>query len=108
MRGGNWDKADKSEDGNFTSLLELMKKYSPELKSHLQNSPRNARYLSPKIQNGFIMINADIIRKLIVDECNTSLFWSIMVDETTDTCDMSEREWADRLVLKFAKNFLAS
>ena len=74
-----------SEDGNFTSLLELMKRYSPEPKSHIQNSPRNARYLSPKIQNEFIMINADIIRKSIVDESNTSPFWSIMVDETTDT-----------------------
>ena len=85
LRGGNWDKAAKNEDGNFTSLLEFMKKHSPELKSHLQNSPRNARYLSPKIQNEFIMINADLIRKSIVDECNTSLFWSIMIDETTDT-----------------------
>lgn len=84
LRGCNWDKAAMSEDGNFTSLLELMRKYSPELKAHLENSPRNARYLSPKIQNELIKINADLIRKSIVDECNASLFWSIMVDETTD------------------------
>ena len=25
-----------------------------------------------------------MIRKSIVDECNSSLFWSIMADETTD------------------------
>ena len=40
LRGSNWDKAANSEDGNFTSLLELMRKYSPQLKSHLENSPR--------------------------------------------------------------------
>ena len=49
-------------------------KYSVELNSHLLNSARNARYLSPQIQNELILINADLIRKSIIVECNTSLF----------------------------------
>ena len=32
LRGGNWDEADKSEDGNFTSLLEFMKKAQSKAK----------------------------------------------------------------------------
>lgn len=51
LRGNNWDKSSKREDGNFSHLLDLLSNYSPELKSHLFNSPKNARYLSPKIQN---------------------------------------------------------
>lgn len=78
--GNTWDKATKSEDRNYTSLLEVMTKHSHELKSLLGN----AQYLSPKIQNEFIKINADLIRKSIVDKCNTAVFWSIMVDEAPD------------------------
>ena len=40
-------------------------------------------YLSPKIQNEFITINGDMIRKSIVDKCNSSLFWSVMANEAT-------------------------
>ena len=76
LRGSNnWDKSAKREDGDFLSLLDFLSSYSPELKSHVHNSPQNARYLSPKIQNEFITINGDMIRKSIVDECNSSLFF---------------------------------
>ena len=61
-----------------------MAKYSSELHSHVLNSPRNARYLSPRIQNELILINGDLIQKSIVVECNASLFWSVMLDEATD------------------------
>ena len=84
LRGSNWVKGSKREDGNFSSLLDFLSKYSPELKSHILHSPKNARYRSPQIQNEFIAINGNMIRQSIVDECNSSLFWSIMADETTD------------------------
>ena len=84
LRGSNWDKTAKREDGNFSSLVDLLSQYSTDLNTHLQSASRNARYLSPKIQNDFIAINADLIRKSVVDECNRSLFWSVMLDEATD------------------------
>ena len=84
LRGSNWDKSAKREDGNFSSLLDFLSKYNPTLKSHIKTSPKNARYLSPKVQNEFISINGDLIRRSIVDECNASLFWSVMADECTD------------------------
>lgn len=84
LRGSNWDKPSKREDGNFSHLLDFLSKYCLELQSHIAHSSRNARYLSTKIQNEFIAINGDMIRKSIVAECNSSRFWSIMADETTD------------------------
>ena len=82
--GHTWNKDTKRESGNFTTLIDLMAKYSSELHSHVLNSPRNARYLSPRIQNELILINGDLIQKSIVVECNASLFWSVMLDEATD------------------------
>ena len=35
LRGSNWDKGAKREDGNFSSVLDLLSKYSPELESHI-------------------------------------------------------------------------
>ena len=55
-------------------MIDFLAKYSPALSSHICSSARNARYLSPKIQNEFISINGDLIRKAIVEECNASLF----------------------------------
>ena len=100
MRGSNWDKSAKREDGNFSRLLDLLSKYSPELKSHLLHSPKNARYLSPKIQNELIAINGDMIRKSIVDECNSSLFWSIMADETTDASTKEQVSVCIRYIIR--------
>ena len=84
LRSSNWDKGTKREHGNFTSLVHFKGKYSTELKSHLHSSPNNAQYLSAKIQNEFITIIVDLIRKSVVDECNASLLWSLMIDKTTD------------------------
>lgn len=81
LRGHHWNKETKREDGNFSMMVDFLAKYFPDLCSHLSNS---ARYLSPKIQNEFIDINCSLIQKAIVDECNQSLFWSVMIDETTD------------------------
>ena len=78
LRGSILHKSTKREDGNFSSLLDFLRNYSPELKSHIHNSPKNARYLSQKIQNEFISINGDMMRKCIVDKCNSFIFWSVM------------------------------
>ena len=90
FRGHNWSKDIQREDGNFSTLIDFLAKYSADLNSHLLSSARNARYLSPKIQNEFISINGDLIRKSIVEECNTSLFWSVMVDEATDVSKVEQ------------------
>ena len=74
----------------FSTLINFVTKYNPELNSHLQRSAKNARYLSPKIQNELIGINCSLIRDTIVKECNNSLFWSVMVDEATDVSNIEQ------------------
>lgn len=100
LRGSTWDKGSKREDGNFTHLVELLSKYSADLESHLHSSPKNSRYLSPKIQNEFIGINGDLIRKSVVAECNASPFWSVMADEATDVSTTEKLSVCVRYVRK--------
>jgi len=81
LRGHTWNKGTKRESGNFNTLIDLMAKYHvPSCIPNVLNSPRNARYLSPRIQNELILINGDLIQKSIVVECNASLFLSVMLD----------------------------
>jgi hypothetical protein len=70
VRGHNWSKETRREDGNFSSMIDFLAKYSSDLASHLQSSARN--------------VNVGLIRKTIIEKCNSALFWSVMADETTD------------------------
>ena len=90
LRGSDWDKSTKRENGNFSRLIDFLSEYNAELKSHPQSSSRNARYLSPKIQNEFLAINGDLIRQSIVAECNASPFWRLMADETADVSTIEQ------------------
>lgn len=90
QRGHSWNKITKREGGNFSMLVDLIASYSPCLSDHLLNAAKNARYLSPKIQNEFISINGDLIRQCIVDECNKSLYWSVMADEAVDVSTIEQ------------------
>ena len=89
-------------------LLHFLSKCSTDFKSHLQTSPKNARCLSPTIQNEFIRINGDLIRQSVVKECNASPFWSVMADEATNNINsvcvliFERNAWEN---LRFAKNF---
>ena len=77
LRGHNWFKDTGKENGNFRNMVDFLSKYSSELAVHLQTSARNARYLSPTIQNEFISLNASLIRKKIVDQCNNTSFFGV-------------------------------
>lgn len=90
QRGHSWNKTTRRENGNFSMLIDLIATYSPCLSDHLVKAARNARYLSPKIQNDFISINGDLIRQRVVEECNRSLFWSVMADEATDVSTVEQ------------------
>jgi hypothetical protein len=45
-------KATCSVKGLLLDTVDLVSKYDPVLKQHLENGPGNAKYLSNKIQNG--------------------------------------------------------
>ena len=77
LRGHNWFKDTGKEDGNFRNMVGFLSKYSSELAVYTFKHP------TEMLQNEFIILNASLIRKKIVDQCNnTSLFWSVMADET--------------------------
>ena len=69
---GNWDKASGHEDCNFMELLNLRAQSDIQLKHHLMNAPKNAKYVSPKIQNELLTIISTQIRDQIISEVKNS------------------------------------
>lgn len=84
LRGHTEDKS------NFIALIKFRAETDKILADHLQNSPPNARYLSPQIQNELISICGDQIQRRIVQECNAANCFSIIADETTDVSTIEQ------------------
>ena len=62
----------------------LVYKLSPELLDLAKNLPRNAKYLSPEIQNEIVDILAQMVRDAHTTKIKEAEFFTIMVDGTTD------------------------
>ena len=75
---------EQREDGNFDYFIQWKSRFDTILSSYRNTSPRNARYLSPHIQNELISCLGDEIRYCIVNLIDKSKFYSVMADETTD------------------------
>lgn len=65
-------------------FIEWKSRFDSILRNHLDSSPRNARYLSPQIQNELISCLGDEIRESVVKQIEKSKFYSVLADETTD------------------------
>ena len=69
---------------NFRAILQLYLMGNFELAAHLKESPSNATYLSPDIQNELItLIGEEILLSISFEIKNFSCF-AIIADETTD------------------------
>jgi hypothetical protein len=55
------------------------------LDDHLKNMSANATYLSPDIQNQMIDIVGNAVKEVVVSEVKTAGYYSVLMDETTDT-----------------------
>ncbi|CAC5397877.1 unnamed protein product [Mytilus coruscus] len=84
LRGHNWNKEKKIEDGNFSRFLQWKADDVPILKSHLENAPYNAQYTSPDIQNELISFCGLQIKNTILKKVQEAKWFSIMADESTD------------------------
>lgn len=72
-------------DGNFRALLRMRARCGDEaLRTHIETSPANALYTSPKIQNELITLSGKIIQTKIVDRVNKASCFSVLADEATD------------------------
>ena len=89
LRGHNWDKVEKEEDGNFTFFLKWKSNYDANLhERHLTNASKNSKYTSPQIQNEIISLCDAWTRKSII--LSIPEYWSVMADETQD-CSTTEQ-----------------
>lgn len=80
LRGHN------SHDGNFVSFLQTFRQFMPDLDNFMAACPKNATYMTWKIQNEFLQI----IDQLTVDEILKPILknkkpFSVIMDETTDS-----------------------
>lgn len=72
-------------DGNFRALLRMRAKCGDAaLRAHMETSPANALYTSPKIQNELITLCGKIIQRKIVENVNSGSCFSVLADEATD------------------------
>lgn len=79
------DNADgEANEGNFRELLKYRAKYDDHLQHVLSHSKNNALYTSWNIQNEIIEISNDLILENLVKNINSSMYFSVLVDETTD------------------------
>lgn len=69
---GDWDVEEKEEGGLFNSLFEFAINRDPQLIESQNHMPPNTTYKSPKIQNEFISILAQLLRESIVSEVKKS------------------------------------
>lgn len=75
-------------NGNLWRTLKLMALYAQDL-PHLM--ARTTNYTSPDVQNELLSLMANSVLREIVREINSAAYFTIMIDETTDT---SNREQA--------------
>ena len=70
--------------GNFIEMIKLQAKVNQEIaRIVLENSPQNAKYTSPRIQNELLNILANRVRAKIREEVRDAKF-CILVDEAVD------------------------
>ncbi|KAE9543666.1 hypothetical protein AGLY_002062, partial [Aphis glycines] len=76
LRGHN-ENTDSVSKGLFLEMVDLLKKYDSLLIEHLENGPKNASYISNRIQNDILLFIQNFMKR------NISMV-SIIADETSD------------------------
>ena len=72
------------------------------LKSNLQQIPKNATYLSWRVQNELIEIIENDIREKIINDVRKAVFFSVMVDKTSDVSNKKQLSITIRYVCESA------
>ena len=81
----------EKNEGNFRALLRYRISCGDEmLKSNLQQIPKNATYLSWRVQNELIEIIGNDMREKIINDVRKAVFFSVMVDETSDVSNKEQ------------------
>ena len=94
---------EQSNPGNFRALVNFRAKTDKVLHDHLNNCPKNAQYLSPRIQNELIDICGVHVQEGIVADCQAARYFSVIADETTDVSTTEQLSICVRFVETLAK-----
>lgn len=82
LRGHN-ENIDSVSKRLFLEMVDLLKKYDSLLSEHLENGPKNASYISNRIQNDILLSIQNVIKRNISSKVNNTVI-SIIADETSD------------------------
>lgn len=80
---GHLEHEDSVNKGLFLEIVDLLKRYDPIIKNHLEHGPKNAQYLSGKIQNELIASVHNVMFQEICKRLNGQQI-AVMADETSD------------------------
>lgn len=72
------------KSGNFLNIIDLLSRYDPLLKSHIENQATKTKYFSPLIQNELIQLSSTHLLNNMFSEIKTSPFFSLILDTTQD------------------------
>lgn len=95
---GRVTEVSEENDGNFRELLRYRAKTDETLRQLLASAKNNALYSSWRIQNEIIEISNDLILKKLVSKVNSSPFFSVLADETTDIAGMEQMSLCVRII----------
>ena len=79
---------DSKNRGNVLELVEFLSKYDPVLKEYLlqikMSDKITVSYLSPRIQNEFITVLGENVKKKIIDQVKWEKYFAIIFDSSPD------------------------
>ena len=89
----------ENQVGLFVELLNLRVRAGDEvLKTHLDNAPENATYISAPTQNELINCFSDVITEKIVSDIKKAKFFTIIADECSDCSNLEQLSIVIRFV----------
>jgi hypothetical protein len=88
FRGHREDIDGDVNPGNFLELIKLIGKYDPVMREHLTEirtaASTTVTYLSPEIQNEFINLLGQNVKKEIISDIKQAKYFSVLFDSTPD------------------------
>lgn len=87
------------ESGNFLNIIDLLSRYDPVLRSHIENENSKIKYLSPAIQNELISLASSEILQGILNDIQKAPFFSLMLDTTQDVSKIDQMSVVIRYVV---------
>ena len=103
---GSSQRIGSADNGNFLGLIELLSKYDPILKVHVEKVSESqqsgtrlpAHYLSSDSQNEFISACAYQVRTILIEKLKKAKYFSIIVDATPDASHAEQTTFIIRYV----------